>query len=337
MSTNKLAIPRLIHFVAMLKQNRYPNHPKLVREMQKLDLAGAYSITQKTLQRDVAFLKGDYHAPIQYDYKQRGYYLLDPSWNWDVPALSASELEASLVGAQLAEAIIPAPLNKTIRKSVDSLLSVSEHFVQNQATLLGLIASGSEISISPSIFSEIYNAWKNRCVLQLGYTRALDGVAADLTVEPHILAFQEGCWYLKVKLLSASDDRYLGKDFITLAIHRVTYARQTTAYFVQDESIINHAEKGNIFDFPKIKNIRLKAHGKGLRYAMERFSPVVLTVYHDHSRLIAVPEAEEYKILNLVFAWPGEVAVVSPRFLRNKVQDCAEKVLALHRKNKKDS
>ena len=75
MSKNKLAIPRLTHFVAMLKENRYPNHPALVREMRMLDIAGAYSITQKTLQRDVAFLRGDYGAPIAYDYQRRGYYL----------------------------------------------------------------------------------------------------------------------------------------------------------------------------------------------------------------------------------------------------------------------
>ena len=65
MSKNKLAIPRLTHFVTMLKENRYPNHPTLVREMQMLDIAGAYSIAQKTLQANLTFQKelsslGDY-------------------------------------------------------------------------------------------------------------------------------------------------------------------------------------------------------------------------------------------------------------------------------------
>ena len=84
MSKNKFALPRLMHFISMLKENRYPNHPRLVEEMRKLDLAGAYNITQKTVQRDVNFLKYEYTAPIAYDFPERGYYLTDPEWNLDV-------------------------------------------------------------------------------------------------------------------------------------------------------------------------------------------------------------------------------------------------------------
>lgn len=90
MSKNKFALTRLMHFISMLKENRYPNHPRLVEEMRKLDLAGAYNVTQKTVQRDVNFLKYEYNAPIEYDFNQRGYFLTDPEWNLDVPASPSS-------------------------------------------------------------------------------------------------------------------------------------------------------------------------------------------------------------------------------------------------------
>ena len=35
MSKNKFALPRLMHFISMLKENRYPTHPRLVEEMRK--------------------------------------------------------------------------------------------------------------------------------------------------------------------------------------------------------------------------------------------------------------------------------------------------------------
>lgn len=330
MPKNKLAIPRLIHFIAMLKENRYPNHPSLLREMQKLDIAGAYSITQKTLQRDVAFLKGDYRAPIEYDYQRRGYYLTNLSWTWDVPQLNDADLDATILGARLAESIMPAPIGKNIRKSLDSLLAASDCTVRDTNVLLSLVATGAGIPIKPEIFSEVYKGWQTRHVLLINYVRAIDGVAAELTVEPQVLAFHEGCWYLKVKLRHASNSLYEAKNIITLAIHRIAHVVLIPAIFEPDETILTAASQGKIFDFPKIEDIQLKLQSKGLRFAIERFSPKFLKTYKDGSQLVSIPYLEEYKIMNFVFSWPGDVVVVKPKSLRNEVQKYATQISRLH-------
>lgn len=69
MSENKLTIPRLTHFEALLKANRCPDHSMLVKEMQKLDIAGSYSIIPFPRQKYVTFLKGENHMSIGYDYR----------------------------------------------------------------------------------------------------------------------------------------------------------------------------------------------------------------------------------------------------------------------------
>lgn len=314
----------------MLKENRYPNHPKLVREMRKLDIAGAYFITQKTLQRDVAFLRGDYQAPIEYDYQQKGYYLTDPTWNWEVPQLNESDLEAAVVGARLAESIMPAPLSESVRKSLDSLLVASDCAIRADA-LLSLVASGAGIPIKPEIFAEVYKGWQTRQVLLINYVRGMDGLAAELTVEPHVLAFHEGCWYLKVKLRHASSIHYEVKNIITLAIHRIAHVVSTPAFFKPDETIIATATRGQIFDFPKIENIQLKLQGQGLRFAMERFAPKVLKSYKNGLQLVSIPNLEEYKLVNFVFSWPGDVVVVKPLSLRNTIREYADHVSFLHK------
>ncbi len=333
MSTNKLAIPRIIHFIAMLKENRYPNHPKLVMEMRRLDIAGAYSITQKTLQRDVAFLKGDYHAPIKYDYQQRGYFLTDREWNWDVPQLNESDLKFAAVGAKFAESIMPAPLNSNVRKSLDSLLVASENSLHETETdsLLRLVASGAGISIKPEIFAEVYKGWQTRHVLLLNYVRGIDGVAAELTVEPQILAFHEGCWYLKVKLLHASRIHYEEKNIITLAIHRISHVVLTQATFTPDNSLVSAAAHGKIFDYPQVTNIQLKAQGQGLRFIKERFSHKVLKNLKDDTQLLCLESLEEYKLVLLVFSWPGDIVVIKPVALRATVKKYANIVYKLHK------
>ena len=73
MPQNKLAMPRIMRLISMMKENRFPNHARLVAEMKKLDPAGTYQISQKTVQRDILYLKNEFKAPIRYDNEKRGY------------------------------------------------------------------------------------------------------------------------------------------------------------------------------------------------------------------------------------------------------------------------
>ena len=331
MSKNKLAIPRLTHFVAMLKENRYPNHPALVREMRMLDIAGAYSITQKTLQRDVAFLRGDYGAPIAYDYQRRGYYLTDPSWTWDIPQLNDSDLDTALIAAHLAESIMPAPFGTNARKTVDALLSNSEKSANHTEVLLSLIACGAGIPIKPEIFAVVFSCWRNRRVLLAGYSRGMDGESSELSLEPHVLAFYEGCWYIRVRVRQSTNPLMNTKNVITLALHRITHVVPSSIQFDADEDIINAVNANGIFDFAKIKEIKLRAKGKGLRVALEAFKPEILAENKDGSKIIAIRNIVEYKIINFVFAWPGDLTVVFPEDLRKQVSLYAENVMKLHK------
>lgn len=333
MSKNKLAIPRLMHFVAMMKENRFPNHPSLVREMQSLDIAGAYTITQKTLQRDVAFLRGDYGAPIEYDYQKRGYFLSDPTWTWDIPQLNDSSLDTALIAAHLAESIMPNPFGKQARKTVDALLSNSKLSNRNSNILLTLFACGAGIPIDPEIFVKVFQGWINRRVLEIKYTRAVDGGTSELKIEPHVLAFYEGCWYLRVKEKQASNPLFKEKGNVTLALHRIKNAVLTNDSFVNDESLLSAVSAGKIFDFPWIENIRLAVSGKGYRFAMERFNPVVVKQVSDDSAIIKIDKLEEYRIVNFVFSWPGEIRVIGPESLRRKIEQNAKTVLDLHKKS----
>ena len=331
MSKNKLAIPRLTHFVAMLKENRYPNHPALVREMQKLDIAGAYSITPKTLQRDVAFLRGDYNAPIAYDYRRRGYYLMDQTWTWDIPQLNDSDLDNAIIAAHLAESIMPNPLGSEARKTVDALLSNSEYSAKQSADLLSLVACGASIQIKPEIFSEVFFCWRNQKVLHVHYSRAMDGESAELTLEPHILAFYEGCWYIKVKVLHSTNKLFNSKNALTLALHRISSAKASSVDFDISEEFIDAAKKNEIFDFPKLPFVKLCAKGKGLRFATELFNTEILTENDDRSKIIALRDVPEYKMTNFIFSWGEDFTVIEPESLRNRVIQIAETIIKTHK------
>ena len=96
MPTNKKSRDRIACLLRLMKENRYPNHTILEKEMRKFDMAGAYTISRKTVQRDVAWLKENYDAPIQYDPSQKGYYLANPYWEKYVPFLEEEEMDAAI-------------------------------------------------------------------------------------------------------------------------------------------------------------------------------------------------------------------------------------------------
>ena len=64
---------RLMKLVALLRKNSYPNHRKLQSALNALDTLNEYTVSQKTVQRDVQYLKDVYDAPIAFDNGKRGY------------------------------------------------------------------------------------------------------------------------------------------------------------------------------------------------------------------------------------------------------------------------
>lgn len=330
MSKNKLAIPRLTHFVAMLKENRYPNHPTLVQEMRMLDIAGAYSVSQKTLQRDVAFLRSDYDAPIAYDYQHRGYYLTDPNWTWDIPQLSESDMDTAIIATHLADSIMPSPFGKRAKKTLDALIAGSETISNKTKMLVRLVACNAGIPVKPEIFLAVFDGWVSRRVLRINYTRAMDGETSKLTIEPQILAFYEGCWYLRVKLRHSSNPLFADKHVITIALHRIKNVIPTAIQFDISEQMINDANAQRIFDFPLLENVKLSLSGKGLRFAMEQFHLKVESRTPDGKIVAYVSRVPQYKINNLVFAWPGDVCVLEPKSLRKSISQSAKRVSQIH-------
>ena len=50
-----------------MQEKLYPNHTMMISEMKKLDVAGTYNISRKTILPNVAYLKEELHNPIEYD------------------------------------------------------------------------------------------------------------------------------------------------------------------------------------------------------------------------------------------------------------------------------
>lgn len=315
-------------FLRMLKQNLYPNYNSLNLQVG-LEHSRAGGFTRQTLYRDVEYLKS-LGAKIEYDHSERnGYYLLNRNWNGYASFMDADEMEAAVLGAQFAERILPASeLREKIRGSVDSLWA--GNFLPDGHSEIqwnSLVIQGLPVRIDPQVFQIVFEQWRSQHNVEITYMSAKRKKAETITIEPHILTFCNGIWYVRGKSLTPWKRNPKHRDFLTFALHRISSAKRVGSLFEPDIEEIDAVNKDGAFDFPRTQGIRLRASGMGLRQVLESF-PVKDTVYSDPEHAeIDLEDVEEYKVVNLVMVSGGSVQVIEPEFLKMKVLEQARSLV----------
>lgn len=335
MGATKYNILRIKRLLAMLKENRYPNYPRFLAEMKRQDIAGAYNLSARTLQRDVVFLKSEYRAPIEYDFERRGYYLTDPDWSVDIPLLEDSEMRAAVLGARLAENLMPAPVKQEMRSAVDTLLAVNDKGMDEKAVLLSLVALGSRAAVKPGVFRVIFDAWqKHRCV-KVSYSPVTE-VESERLIEPHALAFYEGNWYVKA-LSRAKNGKAVPvgqRRTSTLALHRIRDAEATDLVFKPSQKIIDAVNRREIFDFPLVKDIRLRLGAEARKFIGEEFDVTEESRDGEHF-IVRIAAAPAYRIVNYVLVEGGDAQLLNHPELAAEVIRRAEQSIKVHKNRKK--
>lgn len=327
MPVNKKSRIRINCLLRLMKDKRYPNYPMLVKEMNKLD-DHTYNISQKTIQRDVAYLKTEFNAPIRFCPVNKGYYLTNPSWT-SSPVVEEAEMNAAILGARLAETILPpSKIRADIRTSVDTLLNENWSNMDERMVLCSLVANGSRVKIKSEIFQTVFDAWQSLHTLIIRYRRVGDGKVLDkMLVEPHVLTLHDNVWYIKARLLQNGDYIYEEQPFLTLALHRMTGAVRQAGRFEPDHKIIEEVNCGNLFNLPRLPEVKLRVSGNAIGYGTESLPVADQQIQDDGSILLTLHDIEEYRVLNFVLTSGGNAVILSPASLIKNALDMANKFI----------
>lgn len=323
MPANKKQILRMIKLVAMLKRNSYPNATSFVKILREADLMENLNIacTERTFMRDIATLKLDFKAPIEFDHEHNGYCLTRPDWEFQTPTLTDDALLTAMLGGRVAEDVLPSPLKEKVTRAVDSHLAVSDTSFFDRTFLESLlVASGSKTSIAPEIFEALFQGWRNRLVLHLTYKKGATGEIQEYDFEPHILASFKGNWYVKGYPRNE-------KKPVCLAIFRIQQACKGHGTFLTDKKLIEDTRKNGLFDYPKIEGITVRCVPAiaYYLYEQERAKNLKITPQQDGSLIVILPPSPEYEALRWILGEGGNVEVLQPVELRKKVRDMAQK------------
>lgn len=325
---SKKRTERIRVFIRMLKQNAYPNHNSLKKQLE-LEYGGEYSFTRQTMYKDVEYLKS-LGAKLEYDHvEHNGYYLLNNNWNGYASFLAEDEMEAAVLGAQFAERILPpSPLRDKIRGSVDSLWA--EHSLPDDDTEVqwnALVIQGLPLKIDPDVFQTIFEQWRSQHDVDITYTPIKGGKVQTATIEPHVLTFLNGTWYVRGKVISPGKRNPAHRDFLTFALHRISEAKRNGKLFTPDLEEIASVNAGHPFDFPRYNDVRLKASKMALRQALEALPVKQANFIRPDCAELELEEIEEYKVINFVLVAAGNAEILAPASLRAKALEKAQAVV----------
>jgi predicted DNA-binding transcriptional regulator YafY len=299
----------------------------MIREMKKLDVAGTYNISRKTIQRDVAYLKEELHAPIEYDPVNRGYYLTNPYWEGYIPFLEEHEIDAAIIGAHLAETILPpSRLKEDIRKGTDALWSRNNGTADDFMVLSALVSNGSCAKVDPEIFQTVFEAWREQSDLHIKYAPVNENKTSDLTLEPHVLTLVDNVWYIRSKVRQVGEIKIASSEFKTLALHRIKGAMKSSRRFELDRKEVEKVQNGHLYELEKISDVKLKLTGKAAKYGQEYLPVANCENCPDGSIILTLSEAEEFRVLHFIMTSMGDAIVLSPPDLQQKILDAAEKI-----------
>jgi len=317
---------RINCLLRLMKENRYPNYGMVLREMRRVD--AAVHFVNKTIQRDVEYLKGTFKAPIEYDPSMRGYYLANPNWNGFAPLLDEEEMEAAAIGAHLAETILPpSQIQSRIRRGTDALWAQNvTSDSQSFAILQSLVAKGSPAQVNPEVFQTIFEQWRSHHNVTITYLRAKGSKAQAITIEPHVLTLYDNIWYVRGRAVSGRRNP-LHRDFLTFALHRIQEARRDEHLFEPDYVEIARVNSGQLFDFPRLKGVKLLIRGLAKRFGLELLPLGNVTENDDGSATVILEDIEEYRVLNFILTSNGEADVLEPLGLKEKARESAARVI----------
>ena len=314
MQRTKLQFARLMDLDRLIREEKYPNALSFSKERE---------VSQKTVQRDIEYLR-DYHgAPLEYDRFKKGYYYKDK--NWFLPAFNMSENE--LRSLLLAKVAVGAFKDTGVGRDLDCITDKLLETLTNRLPFQPEVISSRFSFVHPpaknvdgSIWSTVANGLLTQRSVEIHYCSLNTGESSDRTIDPYHIANLEGEWYVIAWCHKAQDLRQFG-------IPQIEKAKITASSFqVKDnfdpEKLLSLAFRRLVLG-EKVQTVKL-------RFAKPVAGRVMTHTWHANQKAKTLPNGEVelsfrsvglYEISRWVLSWGYSVRVLEPASLKQMVRD----------------
>jgi len=324
---------RLVAMVAIMKQGRVLNRAIFRNEADSSLIEPGTPQSDRTLSRDIKFLISELHAPIEYDYEERGYKLKDLNWK-GLYNFADEDMQAVVIAARLAELMMPAPLRGTITQTVNQLILNNDTGFEKETNLQALLTMDRQrVHINPEVVNAVFAGWKECHALKLVYQRP-GQLDSNKIVLPHALVERTGVWYIKGEIIESDGIRKKPEPITVMALHRMKNVEVMNKTFARDKKIVAEVEAGKLFDFGSVNNVKVWCSAEIAVQVKEQLAywKEEIEENGDGSIFLFIPQADPFQLMKWVLSERGNAAIVEPADYAIQVLQAAKSVVEVQKK-----
>jgi len=158
-------------------------------------LADQLEVTERTIRKDLEFLRDRFHAPLVFS-RAQGHCYTDPEWRLPTVSLSRGELFALLLGARMLEQYAGSAyandLQTAIARLAERLPDQTWVDLQQVANERIIFRSGAELTLDPQVWHHLEQACQSSQQVWMRYYTASRDAHSDRVFDPYLLHIYRG-------------------------------------------------------------------------------------------------------------------------------------------------
>ncbi|MCE9614889.1 MAG: WYL domain-containing protein [Lentisphaerae bacterium] len=314
MKRGKTQFRRLLEIDRLIRDGKYPNCVTFARE---------WGVTQKTVQRDMDYLRDQLGAPIEYDREKRGYHYTSTSWFLPALTLSEGELLDLLVASRALDQYRGVPVAKHLERTFSKIAEA----LPREISLHPELAYAQFTFMSPPARPIQERSWialvrgvQNHRMVRFTYRSLETGKAKERVVMPYHIANLQGEWY-------AFGPEVAGAEIRQFSIARMEKATLTKLPFTvpadfNPETMLAHTF-GRFVIAAKPQTVQLLFDKEIVPWVLERQWHQSQTIkrLRNGDIELSFQAAGLFEVFRWVLAWGRYVHVLAPAELVQMIRD----------------
>jgi predicted DNA-binding transcriptional regulator YafY len=316
---------RLIEIISLMRDQEKNLNYRIFRELSHI------KVSQKTFLRDIAYLRDEHNLPIAYDPNDKVFYL--KSKYVDTSFLNDGNPQLVILGAKLAEAVLPQTMRKKIKEVIDPvILEMNDDETKADFNFLAS-AFDKRLIYDHQVVETVFKGCISCNQLALKYCDA-KGRFSKQIFAPQVMAEHQGIWYLRGELFESNGKQIAKNRIITLALHRIKEAQILNSKFIRKKHIKSDIANNGLFDFEKVENVKIFCSPEIRQAVIEQHRHTEDKIFESKNGyiLLIIKCAEKRQIIKWMFAERGKARVISPKSLADEICNIAQKVSAVHKR-----
>ena len=320
MKRTKPQFSRLLELDRAIRSGKYPNC---------LTFSTEWEVSQKTVQRDIDYLRDQLGAPLEYDRFKKGFCYTDNTWFLPSLSLSEGDLFALLVASRALEPYRGTPIAKELERIFNR---VAELLPDRVSLRPELIFSRFSFTSPPSkpvdekVWTAVVRALLTQTRLKIKY-RAFEAVEPrERLLSPCHIANLQGEWYVFGPVNEDTEIRQY-------SLARIKDPVLTEKHFELpddfDPAALLSRTFGRMAVGEKLHRVRLLFNKAVADWATERaWHPSQKVIHRKTGEVeIAFDAYGLLEVMRWVLAWGGDVSVLAPVELREMVLGEARRIV----------